>query len=173
MKPMLGIFTLALKFSCLFLGIFSSFYQFVTLIFDELVPSLNICFKNCFKSLFSPFQRKKTVSVELKMWYFLLFCVLVDQPMGGANPPPLPLSTLLLETVYVFIIDKGFPWKFHGKCLVGWDGTARIAFPMNDNECQNDNQLWTLLNFKVSNVNKVCRFVSLFACVVLSSTHYT
>ena len=56
---------------------------------------------------------------------------------------------------------------------IGWDGTARMAFPMNDNECQNDNELWTLLNFKVYNVNEFCRFVSLFVRVVLSNTHYT
>ena len=24
----------------------------------------------------------------------------------------------------------GFPWESHGKCHMGWDGTARIAFPM-------------------------------------------
>ena len=40
-------------------------------------------------------------------------------------------------------------------------------------ECQNDKELWTLLNFKVSKVNKFCRFVSFFVRVVLSSTHYT
>ena len=40
-------------------------------------------------------------------------------------------------------------------------------------EWQNDNELWTLLNFKVSKVNKFCRLVSLFVRVVLSSTHYT
>ena len=40
-------------------------------------------------------------------------------------------------------------------------------------ECQNDNELRTLLNFKVSKVNKFCRFVSFFVRVVLSSTHYT
>ena len=40
-------------------------------------------------------------------------------------------------------------------------------------ECQNDNELWTPLNFKVNKVNKFSRFVSLFVCVVLSSTHYT
>ena len=32
-------------------------------------------------------------------------------------------------------------WESHGKSPMGWDGTARIAFPMNDNECQNDNEL--------------------------------
>ena len=40
-------------------------------------------------------------------------------------------------------------------------------------ECQNDNELWALLNFKVNKVNKFCRFVSLFVRKVLSSTHYT
>ena len=29
-------------------------------------------------------------------------------------------------------------WDSHGKCPMEWDGTVRIAFPMNDNECQND-----------------------------------
>ena len=40
-------------------------------------------------------------------------------------------------------------------------------------ECQNDNKVWTLLNFKVNKVNKFCRFVSLFVGEVLLSTHYT
>ena len=35
---MFGIFTLAIKFHCLFLGIFKSVYWFVSLIFDELAP---------------------------------------------------------------------------------------------------------------------------------------
>ena len=29
----------------------------------------------------------------------------------------------------------------HKKCAMGWDAIARIAFSMNDNECQNDNEL--------------------------------
>ena len=57
-------------------------------------------------------------------------------------------------------------WDSHGKCPIGWDGTARIAFPMNDNE------LCTLLNLKVNKVNKFYRFVSLVVRVVLSRTHY-
>ena len=56
---------------------------------------------------------------------------------------------------------------------MGWDGTARIAFPMNDNACQNDNELRTLLNFKVNKVNKFCRFLSLFVHVVLSIVRTT
>ena len=35
---MFGIFTLAIKFDCLFLGIFQSFHWFVTFIFDKLAP---------------------------------------------------------------------------------------------------------------------------------------
>ena len=35
-KLMFGVFTLAIKSDCLFLGIFKSFYWFVTLIFDKL-----------------------------------------------------------------------------------------------------------------------------------------
>ena len=53
------------------------------------------------------------------------------------------------------------------------DKTARIGFFMNGNKCHNDNELQTLLNFKVNKVNKFCRIVFLFVCVVLSSTHYT
>ena len=56
---------------------------------------------------------------------------------------------------------------------IGWNGTARIAFPMNNNECQNDNDLLTLLNLEVNKVNKFCRFVSLFVRVIQSSTNYS
>ena len=27
-------------------------------------------------------------------------------------------------------MGMGLPWKSYGKCPMGWDGTARIAFPM-------------------------------------------
>ena len=40
-------------------------------------------------------------------------------------------------------------------------------------ECQNDNELRTLLNFTINKANKFCRFASLFVCVILFSTHYT
>ena len=33
---MFGVFTLAIKFDCLLLGIFQSFYWFLNLIFDKL-----------------------------------------------------------------------------------------------------------------------------------------
>ena len=49
-----SIFTLDIKFDCLFFTIFQSFHLFVDFIFDKLAPfPLNICFKRCLKSLFS------------------------------------------------------------------------------------------------------------------------
>ena len=56
MTPMFSIFTLAIKFDCLFLVIFQSFHVVVTFIFEKLAPSpLNIqgvhkvlnTFQNC------------------------------------------------------------------------------------------------------------------------------
>ena len=38
-------------------------------------------------------------------------------------------------------MGMGLPWESHRKCPMEWEGTARIAFPMNDNKCQNDNEL--------------------------------
>ena len=53
---MFSFFTLAIKRDCLFLTIFQSFYLFVSFIFDKLAPPLNICFKRCFKLLFSSLE---------------------------------------------------------------------------------------------------------------------
>ena len=55
MTPMFSIFALAIKFNCVFSASFESFHLFVSFIFDKL-PLPNLCFKRCFKSLFSPFQ---------------------------------------------------------------------------------------------------------------------
>ena len=41
MTPMLSIFTLAIKFDCLFLTIYQRFHLFVGFIFNELAPSLD------------------------------------------------------------------------------------------------------------------------------------
>ena len=57
MTPMFSIFAPVIKFDCLFLAIFQSFYLFVSCIFDKLDPIPKyICLKRCFKSLFSPLQ---------------------------------------------------------------------------------------------------------------------
>ena len=92
MKPMLSIFTPAIKFDCLFLAIFKNFYWFVSFIFDKIAFHLNICFKRCFKSLFSPFQCNKKNSLRsAENVIFSFFCILVDRPIGGYYapcPPP-------------------------------------------------------------------------------------
>ena len=100
MTPMFSIFTLAIKFDCLFLTIYQSFHLFFGFIFDKLAPSpLNMCFKRCFKSIFSPLQCIKH-SQSAKNVVFFPFCILVDMSMGGGgySPPP-PLTTLLAKNV--------------------------------------------------------------------------
>ena len=42
MTPTFSIFTLAIKFDCIFLNIFQSFYLFVGFIFDKLAPLIKI-----------------------------------------------------------------------------------------------------------------------------------
>ena len=87
---MFSIFTLAIKFDCLFLTIYQRFHLFVDLIFDKLAPPpLDMCFKRCFKSLFSPLQCIKQ-SQSAKNVVFFPFCFLVDMSMGGYSPPAPP-----------------------------------------------------------------------------------
>ena len=88
---MFSIFTLAIKFDCLFLTIYQRFHLFVGFIFAKLAPPpLDICFKRCFISLSSPLQCIKQ-SQSAKNVVFFLFCFLVDMSMGGgANSPPPP-----------------------------------------------------------------------------------
>ena len=51
-KPIFCIFTLAIKFDCLFFGIFQSFYWFVTFMFDKLAPSPEYMFQKMLKITF-------------------------------------------------------------------------------------------------------------------------
>ena len=87
---MFGVFYISDQ---IWLFIFGHFLQF-SLICDfnfwQLAPPppLNICFKRCFKSLFSQFQRKKTVSKELKTWYFSYSAFWLTGQWGGAFAPP-------------------------------------------------------------------------------------
>ena len=90
MTPVFSSFTLAIKFNCLFLTIFQSFHLFVSFIFDELAPPLNICFKRCFKSLFSPLQCIKTVSKVPKTKCFSHSAFWSTCQWGGGYSPPLP-----------------------------------------------------------------------------------
>ena len=63
MTPMFSIFTLAIKFDCLFLAIFQSFHLFVSCIFDKLAPSLNLCLKN----VLNPYLVHSSAYSSLKM----------------------------------------------------------------------------------------------------------
>ena len=48
MTPMFSIFTLAIKFDCLFLTIFQSFHLFVSFVFDKLAPLPEYVFQKMF-----------------------------------------------------------------------------------------------------------------------------
>ena len=96
-KAMFGVFTFAIKFDCLFLGIFRSFHWFVRIIFDKVALPLNRCFKRCFKLLFS-IPAQTTVSEKIKTWCFpySAFWLTGQWGKGYSLPaPPPPLATLL------------------------------------------------------------------------------
>ena len=48
MTPMFSIFTLAIKFDCVFLTIFQSFYLFIIFILDKLAPPPKYIFQKMF-----------------------------------------------------------------------------------------------------------------------------
>ena len=66
MKPMFSIFTLAIKFVCLFLAIFQSFHWFVGFIFDKLASPLKFMFQKMFEINFWSIPVQKTVSSEVQ-----------------------------------------------------------------------------------------------------------
>ena len=59
----------------IWLLIFGHFSKFLSFVFGKLAPSLNICFKTCFKSLFSLFQWKKKGLWHANNVVFYLFCI--------------------------------------------------------------------------------------------------
>ena len=79
---MFGVFTPAIKFDCLFLGIFQNFYWFVTLIFDKLAPPWIYVLKDALNHFLVNSSAKKN-SLRTAKNVFFLFCILVDRPMGG------------------------------------------------------------------------------------------
>ena len=89
MTPKFSIFTLAIKFDCVFLTVFLSFYLFVTFVFNKLAPPKIYVSKDVLNhylvhsSAFNGFKSVKNV-------VFFPFCILVDMPMGGYSPPATP-----------------------------------------------------------------------------------
>ena len=130
---MFSIFTLAIKFDCLFLTIYQRFYLFVDLVFDKLAPPpLDMCFKRCFKSLSSPLQCIKQ-SQSAKNVVFFPFCFLVDMSMGGGAiappppPPPPPLATLLALSMFLEPPRHSEVFKIiHSLCLRKSSGQDNI-----------------------------------------------
>ena len=90
MTPILSIYTQAIEFDPLFLAIFQSFRVFLSFIFDQLAPPLNICFKRCFKSLFESIPEHKTVSKVQKRGIFLILHFGRHANGGGYSPPAPP-----------------------------------------------------------------------------------
>ena len=90
MTPMLSIFTLDQIW--LLISYHLSKVSFICWFYFWQIspPPLKICFKRCFKSLFSPLQCIKQ-SRSAKNVVFFPFCVLVDMSMGGGGySPPAP-----------------------------------------------------------------------------------
>ena len=87
MKPMFSVFTLAIKFDCLFLAIFWSLHWFVSFIFDKLVPPPKIYVSKDSLNHVFVHSSAKTSLRRAKNVVFFLFCILFDRPMGGALVP--------------------------------------------------------------------------------------
>ena len=79
---MFGVFTLAIKSDCLFLGIFQSFYWFVTSIFDKLATHWIYVLKDALNHFLVHSSAKNSLR-RAKNLLFFLFCIFVDKPMGG------------------------------------------------------------------------------------------
>ena len=81
---MFSIFTLAIKFDCVFLTILQSFHLFVSFIFNKLAPPLTYVSKDVLNhylvhsSAFNGLKSAKNV-------VFFSFCILVNMPMGGGG----------------------------------------------------------------------------------------
>ena len=88
---MFSIFTLAIKFDCIFLTIFQSFHLFVSFIFNKLASPLNTVYVS--KDVLNHYLVHSSAFKGLKSAknvVFFSFCILVDMPMGGGLQPPRP-----------------------------------------------------------------------------------
>ena len=86
---MFSIFTLAIKFDCLFWAIFQSFNLFLSFILDQLAPPPRIYVsKDVLNHYFNPFPEHKTVSKVLKTWYFFYSAFWSTCQWGSLYPRP-------------------------------------------------------------------------------------
>ena len=90
---MFGIFTLAIKFDCLFLGIFSKFLLICDFIFDNLAPPPRICVSKDALNHFLVHSSSKNSPRRAKNVVFSLFWILVGGSL--ASPPKQTFQTML------------------------------------------------------------------------------
>ena len=97
MTSMFSIFTLAIKFDCLFLIIFQSFHVFVSFIFDKLAPSKIYVSKDALNHFLVHSTSKNSLR-SAKKWYFSYFVFWSTGQWGGCSLAA-PLALLLTERV--------------------------------------------------------------------------
>ena len=83
MTPMFSIFTLAIKFDCLFLIIFQSFHLHVSFVFDKLASPLWIHVSKDGLNHYLVHSSAQNSLKSAKNVVFFSFCILVDIPMGA------------------------------------------------------------------------------------------
>ena len=86
---MLGVFSSAIKFDCLFSGIFSKFSLICDFYFWQLAPPW-IYVSNDTLNHFLVNSSAKNSLKRAKNVIFFLFCILVGRPMEGGYSPRLP-----------------------------------------------------------------------------------
>ena len=81
---MFGVFTQAIKFDCLFSGIFLKFLLICDFNFWQLSPPWIYVSKDAFNHCLVNSSAKNSLK-RAKNVLFFLFCILVDRPMGGGG----------------------------------------------------------------------------------------
>ena len=107
---MFSIFTLAIKFDCLFLTIDQRFHLFVGFIFVKLAPPpRDICFKRCFKSLSSPLQCIKQSESAKNVVFFpsAFWSTCQWGRREGYSPPAPPPGYATAQKRGIFLIHFG------------------------------------------------------------------
>ena len=101
---MFGVFTLAIRFDCLFLGNFSKFSLICDFNFWQLAPRIYVS-NNALNHFLVNSSAKKNSLKRAKNVVFSLFCILIDRSMGGvgAIAPTSPMATILLVLRHIMV----------------------------------------------------------------------
>ena len=128
---MFNIFTLAIKFDCLFLAGFQSIYWFVSFIFDKLAPQMYVS-KDALNH-FLVHSRKKNSLWSATNEVFSLFCILIHWPIGAAGAvASLPgFATEKHNDLFVALKGNIHSWLRFLKCFI----TAGKLFYLDSLKC--------------------------------------